>query len=66
MNEVEVMNSKRMIIFKDGKSETQGFKILHMARMPFSYRDNGKYVITKKQCAILKAQNIEYKIKKYL
>ena len=60
------MDSKRIIIFKDDASETQGFKILHMVRMPFSYRDDGKYVITKKQSAILKAQNVEYEIKKYL
>ena len=60
------MNNKRVIVFKDEQTETQGFKILHMVRMPFSYRDNGRYVITKKQCAILKAQNIEYKVKKYL
>ena len=61
-----VLNDKRLIIFKDDLAETKGFKILYAARMPFSYRDDEKYVVTKKQCAMLKAQHVSFNIQKYL
>ena len=66
MAESDKMMSKRIIVFNDNKAETRGFNALRLARMNFAYLDDGKYVITKKQCAILKAQKIDYTVKRYL
>ena len=57
------MNERRIIVFKDPKSETKGFNILYTVRMPFAYRDGGRYVVTKKQREILQAQKVEFSIK---
>lgn len=58
--------SKRIIKFDNSKQEKQGFDTLMLVRSPFSYKGNGRYEITKKQCTILKAAQIDYKIKQYI
>ncbi len=66
MGKMEKLERKRVVVFRDEKAEDKGFALLNAVRMPFAYKDNGQYIITKKQCVILKAQNIGYDVKRYL
>lgn len=59
------LDSKRQVTFKTKQAEAVGFMLLGRLRKSFTYLGQGKYVITKEQCIILKSNNVAYEIKRY-
>lgn len=52
----------RVVKFADDKQENSAIAVFLMHNFSFSYLDNDKYVITTKQCKLLKSKKIGFKV----